>query len=249
MHKSNSLILLTVIGLTLGKELPDGFKRCRRNDPKLGQCLLQAVTDVLPQMKNGLPDFGIPSIDPLAINALTIQQGKNSPINLKQDFKNIQLSGISETRLTKYNPDLNNYILRCDGLTPRVDFVGDYTMDGRILLLPITGKGKANITMVGLKTVHELIGEPIKKKGEVYIRFKEYNIKLLPKRVYLNFENLFNGDKVLGENMNRFMNENWELIFNELKGGYEDTFSYVFKDVTNKIFTKVPMNKIFLLDE
>lgn len=197
----------------------------------------------------GLPDFGIPSIDPLAINSLTIQQGKNSPINLKQDFKNIHLSGISETRLTKYNPDLNNYILRCDGLTPRVDFVGDYTMDGRILLLPITGKGKANITMVGLKTVHELIGEPIKKKGEVYIRFKEYHIKLLPKRVYLHFENLFNGDKVLGENMNRFMNENWELIFNELKGGYEDTFSYVFKDVTNKIFTKVPMNKIFLIDE
>lgn len=176
---------------------------------------------------------------------MTISQGRNSPINLKQEFKNIQLTGISNTKLITYNPDLDNYILRTDGITPKVSFIGDYTMSGRILLLPIVGHGKANITMLGLRTEHELIGEPVKKKGEVYIRFKTYNIKLIPKRVHLHFENLFNGDKVLGEAMNRFMNENWELIFNELKGGYEDTLSYVFKEVTNKLFTKVPMDTIF----
>ena len=193
----------------------------------------------------GIPELGVPSIDPLHITALTIQQGRNSPISLKQEFKNIALTGISETKLVTYNPNLDKYILRTDGITPRVNLAGDYTMTGRILLLPIVGHGKANITMVNLKTVHELIGEPIKKNGETYIRFKEYNIKLIPGRVYLNFENLFNGDRLLGNQMNRFMNDNWELIFNELKGGYEETLSYVFKEVTNKLFTKVPMDTIF----
>lgn len=187
----------------------------------------------------------MPSIDPLHISALTIQQGRNSPISLTQDFKNIMLTGISETKLVTYKPNLDRYILRTEGITPRVNLAGDYTMTGRILLLPIVGHGKANITMVNLKTVHELIGEPIKKNGKVYIRFKEYNIKLIPARVYLNFENLFNGDRLLGNQMNRFMNDNWELIFNELKGGYEETLSYVFKEVTNKLFTKVPMDTIF----
>lgn len=193
----------------------------------------------------GIPDLGVPSIDPLHISALTIHQGRNSPISLKQEFKNILLTGISETKLVTYKPNLDKYILRTEGITPRVNLAGEYTMTGRILLLPIVGHGRANITMVDLKTVHELIGEPIKKNGEIFIRFKEYNIKLIPGRVYLYFENLFNGDKLLGNQMNRFMNDNWELIFNELKGGYEETLSYVFKEVTNKLFTKVPMDRIF----
>lgn len=191
---------------------------------------------------SGIPELGVPSIDPLHISALTISQGKNSPVSLQQEFKNILLTGISDTKLVTYKPNLDKYILRTDGITPRVNLAGDYTMTGRILLLPIIGNGRANITMVNLKTVHELIGEPVKKNGETYIHFKEYNIKLIPGRVHLNFENL---DRFLGTQMNRFMNDNWELIFNELKGGYEETLSYVFKDVTNKLFSKVPMSTIF----
>lgn len=191
----------------------------------------------------------MPAIDPLHITALTIQQGRNSPISLKQEFKNIALTGISETKLVTYKPNLDKYILRTEGITPRVNLGGDYIMTGRILLLPIVGNGKANITMINLRTIHELIGEPRKKNGQVYIHFKEYNIKLVPARVHLHFENLFNGDRLLGNQMNRFMNDNWELIFNELKGGYEETLSYVFKEVTNKLFSKVPMDQIFPREE
>lgn len=179
-------------------------------------------------MSTGVPSLGVPPIDPLLISALTIHQGRNSPISLKQEFKNILLTGISETKLVTYKPDLDRYILRTEGITPRVNLAGDYVMTGRILLLPIVGNGRANITMVDLKTVHELIGEPLEKNGEMFIRFKEYNIKLIPGRVYLHFENLFNGDRLLGNQMNRFMNENWELIFNELKGGYEETLRLIF---------------------
>lgn len=193
----------------------------------------------------GIPDLGVPPIDPLQITALTIQQGRNSPISLKQEFKHILLTGISNTKLVTYKPNLDKYILRTEGITPRVNLAGDYKMTGRILLLPIVGNGRANITMIDLKTVHELIGEPMYHDGETYIRFKEYNIKLIPARVHLHFENLFNGDRLLGNQMNRFMNDNWELIFSELKGGYEETLSYVFKEVTNKLFTKVPMDRIF----
>lgn len=43
-----------------------------------------------------------------------------------------------------------------------------------------------------------------------------------------------------------FLNENSDLVFNELKDSYEKALSSVFQDITNKIFDKVPMNKIFL---
>lgn len=45
--------------------------------------------------------------------------------------------------------------------------------------------------------------------------------------------------------MNRFINENSDLIFKELEASYEETFGLVFTKLTNDIFTRVPMNKIF----
>lgn len=118
-------------------------------------------------------------------------------------------------------------------------------MSGRILLLPITGHGKANITLINTKIEHRLIGEPFEKDGVKYMRLKEYQVAMEPKRVYLKFENLFN-DKTLSEGMNRFLNENWETVFNELKVGYSKSFGLVFRELSNKIFEKVPFDNIFL---
>jgi len=42
--------------------------------------------------------------------------------------------------------DLNKLII-LNSVNPRVDFVADYKMNGKILLLPIYGEGKCNISM------------------------------------------------------------------------------------------------------
>lgn len=129
-----------------------------------------------------------------------------------------------------------------------MEFISDYEMSGRILVLPIVGKGKSNVTMYNLTTKHEIYGEPVEKDGEMYMKIKKYHVKFYPKKMTMNFENLFNGDRQLGSTMNRFLNENWKIVFDEVSGGYEDTFGFIFKEITNKIFLKVPMNKIFLED-
>lgn len=127
-----------------------------------------------------------------------------------------------------------------------MELIADYNMDGRILLLPIVGHGKCNITISGLVTKHELIGMPVMKKNDMYMELKEYKIKFEPTSMKFYFQNLFNGDKVLGETMNKFLNENWQTVFMELRSGYEQTFGHIFKEISNNIFGKVPMNKIFL---
>ena len=40
-----------------------------------------------------------------------------------------------------------------ESYNPHVDFAGDYEIDGRILLLPIKGKGRSNITMRKLMNI------------------------------------------------------------------------------------------------
>ncbi|KPJ13402.1 Protein takeout [Papilio machaon] len=195
-------------------------------------------------MTKGIPALSVPPLEPLLVSGMNIETGAG-PVVISQVYHNIQLHGLTDSRLTSYKADLKHYRLRTDSITPKMDFIADYVMKGRILVLPIQGKGVANITMVNLVVKHDLIGEPVIKDGETYMHIKDYKVKFIPERVILHFSNLFNGDKALGDNMNKFLNQNSDLVFNELKESYEKSLSSVFQDVTNKIFDKVPMNKIF----
>lgn len=61
----------------------------------------------------------------------------------------------------------------------------------------------------------------------------------------MNFENLFNGDRALGDNMNLFLNENWKEIFAELKPVVEDTFAEIIRHVVNNVFNTFPYDSLF----
>ncbi|XP_013168050.1 PREDICTED: protein takeout-like [Papilio xuthus] len=243
--KNTIIIFASLTTLAIGENLlPEDFTRCRQKDAKLNDCLKGAVPDALRRMTKGIPALSVPPLEPLLVSGMNIETGAG-PVVISQVYRNIQLHGLTDSRLTSYKADLKHYRLRTDSITPKMDFIADYVMKGRILVLPIQGKGVANITMVNLVVKHDLIGEPVIKDGETYMHIKDYKVKFIPERVILHFSNLFNGDKALGDNMNKFLNQNSDLVFNELKESYEKSLSSVFQDVTNKIFDKVPMNKIF----
>ncbi|XP_078051421.1 take-out-like carrier protein, partial [Augochlora pura] len=141
--------------------------------------------------------------------------------------------------------DWDKCLLTSDAYNPQVDFVADYRIDGKILLLPVRGSGKSNITMYDLKTHNEIHCEKYEKDGVTYIRVTKYDVKFTPKRVTLKFDNLFNGDTILGDQMNRFINENSDLLFKELQSPYEETFGLVFAKISNDFFSRIPFDKLF----
>jgi len=59
-------------------------------------------------------------------------------------------------------------------------------------------------------------------------------------------ENLFNGDKALGATTNQFLNENWQLIFDEIKRPIFKQIGRFIKDMMNNIFGSVPYAEMFL---
>ncbi|KAL5274241.1 hypothetical protein ACFFRR_000791 [Megaselia abdita] len=242
---SFKIVLPLIFSLTvLGRDLPDNFEKCKR-DENFDKCLVEAVNKALVLLKDGNKEFGVPQLEPMTIKSLVVDSG-NAPINLKQSLKNIKVNDlISSSKVVRYRTQLDKHLIICDSFSGKIEILGDYTMSGRILLLPITGSGKANLTLVNTKIEHRLIGEPYEQDGVKYMKLKDYKVSFDPKRVYIHFENLFN-DKVLSETMNRFLNENWEIAFNELKIGYSKSFGKIFKEISNRIFTKVPFDQIFL---
>lgn len=62
----------------------------------------------------------------------------------------------------------------------------------------------------------------------------------------MQFDHLFNGDKALGEGTNRFLNENWSDILNELKPVLKKAIGRIVSGVVGPIFGKFPYDDLFL---
>lgn len=81
------------------------------------------------------------------------------------------------------------------------------------------------------------------KCGEV--DFKRKTCFILFFRIIFDYQNLYNGDKLLGETTNRFLNENWSDIFREIKANIFDAFTLIAENTLKNVFNKVPYNDLF----
>ncbi|KAG7206396.1 hypothetical protein KM043_003758 [Ampulex compressa] len=239
------VVMLTVIVAVSPENLPSSWKTCDKADPKFYTCIADAITDAVTSLAGGLKSFKILPIEPLAVDKIKIA-GTPGSVSVTQEYKNIKLHGLTKGLVLKnYRIDWDKQIWTSESYNPQVDFVGDYKIDGKILLLPITGSGKSNITMYDLVSQNTIYCEQYQKDGEEYLRVKKYAIKFSPGRVTMQFDNLFGGDSVLGEQMNKFINDNSQLLFKELQAPYEESFGLVFAKISNEIFSRVPLSKIF----
>lgn len=160
---------------------------------------------------------------------------------------NVKVTGLSETELKRVAIKLDKFRIKVEFYSERTSLVSDYQMSGQVIFVPIVGEGRANTSMHQLTTTHELKGEYFTKSdGETFINVTDYKVKFKPKLVTLLFTNLFNGDKLLGDTVNQFLNENWKSIFSEVVGPYEKFFADKFKDLANNVFQNIPTKRIFL---
>lgn len=129
---------------------------------------------------------------------------------------------------------------------PKIIINGKYKIDGRVLLLPIKGDGDAHLELDNMSL--NVIYKPkvIVKKGKEYIQTEKFKLDFDTQQLHMKLENLFNGDKILSENMNTFLNENWRDILKELKPSISFAIEEIFKSIINRVFIKVPYDELFL---
>lgn len=145
-----------------------------------------------------------------------------------------------------FDADPNTSKYEVYATVPKVSITGKYKVDGRVLVLPIRGEGDANLVFDNCVLVVKLKPKVITKNGKQYIQTERFNLDFDTSRLHINLENLFNGNKELGENMNQFLNQNWRDILNELKPAINFAIEELLKSIINRIFAKVPYSDIFL---
>ncbi|KAH8232385.1 hypothetical protein KR032_005347 [Drosophila birchii] len=229
-------------------DLPSGIQRCEIQDQ---DCVKNGVNHVLKNYADtGIKELGLIPLDPLHVTKFKIGRNPNSPVNIDLSFHEVDILGLHQgiaKKVSGFTHDLSrNVELIMD--VPEIIVRGPYAVDGRVLILPIVGKGKA---MIRLKTckIRAQIKFKTLPKGEhqTFAEVVSAVVDVDPSHVTYHLEGLFNGQKELSDNMHALINENWQEIFNELKPGIGEAFGLITKSVLGRIFGKLPLEHLFNL--
>lgn len=84
------------------------------------------------------------------------------------------------------------------------------------------------------------------KDGAEHLHVNKVLVNFNTTRMYLTMDNLFNGDKVLTESMNSFINQNWRVIIDELKPSLQNAIGGVDRDMMQPLFDKFSYKDMWL---
>ncbi|XP_065203818.1 circadian clock-controlled protein daywake-like isoform X2 [Planococcus citri] len=161
------------------KRLPSYVKTCRRKEPDLAKCLVEETMEsVRPYLPVGIPKMKIPALEPLVIPNLEINR-RQEALDLKLIVKDIKAWG--GTNFVVKNVKVSYEKLQAEGtiILPLIHTTCEYDIDGRMLVIPLKGKGvfKGNITNIraDVSGSGELTTD---KKGRQIAQIKTVVVKL-----------------------------------------------------------------------
>lgn len=85
----------------------------------------------------------------------------------------------------------------------------------------------------------------MEKNGVKIVQFKRLQVRIKIDEQKIHLGNLFNGDPVLGEVGNQFINENSGLFLAEIIPGLEAGLSRKFTEIANSILSTTTYDEMF----
>ncbi|XP_026319284.1 circadian clock-controlled protein-like [Hyposmocoma kahamanoa] len=182
---------------------------CKAEDSK---CLKENVSKGFQAFAKGIPELGVKPLDPIYMKRIDAsRQG------LKLIATDVYVAGMKNCIAKKASRDVEKGKLfvkfQCDGTLE-----GQYEMDGQILILPIRGKGPVHVVLRKLVINFECdLSEKVGKDGKKHWDMKKWTHSFeLKDKVDLVFENLFDGNEVLGNAARELISSNGKEVVYEI---------------------------------
>lgn len=202
-------------------------------------CLKTSAQQAVPLLAAGIPSLGMETLDPMNVDEV-----KASQAGLNMDFKNTVVRGLRHCHVLdlKRLGHRTTIDLKCSAT-----LIGDYKLNGKLLLLPIEGEGKYKIQIRDIVVKVDLkLGERV-SNGKSYWTVKDWKHTAdVLGGVVFQFQNLFNGNKKLADPVIEFANSNWRDIFREVAPPIVKAIVSRIVTETSKLFDKVPISELAL---
>ncbi|XP_069682360.1 protein takeout-like [Periplaneta americana] len=210
------------------KEIPDFIKICKRNDPELNACITESVIQLKPALKSGVEGF-LPSLEPLFMKEVLITENGGFKI-VGNDVKTY---GCSNFRIFNMKANMDTLLIEFDLELPHLYSVGTYDVNGRILLIPIKGNGPFTGNWTECTAHVALQGKLEDKNGYKFITFETLKIDVTVGDGSIDLQNLFGGEKVIGDAINSAVNSNFKHILRELRHPIEKALEEALIEISN----------------
>ncbi|KAL1490576.1 hypothetical protein ABEB36_013246 [Hypothenemus hampei] len=243
--KRNSILVLvlTLIGLaeSTKKDLPSFLHVCKRDDADITACMISSIEDLRSYLINGVPEYNIPSLEPLVMHDFFAEEAAG----MKIIVSNVSAWGCTDFFVRGLSVNLDTLQFTVDVDIPKLRIEAHYHLDGKLLLVPVKGDGnlETNITEVSARA--ELQGSLKDKDGEKYMTYDDVRLKVHVGGGSVRMENLFNGDKVLLAMINDVVNRNFDVFLHELMPVIERALAITFQQTGNAIVDSYPYNVLF----
>ncbi|XP_016952629.1 protein takeout [Drosophila biarmipes] len=197
-------------------ELPSFLKVCHRDSPDLNTCARESYEALRPRLMEGIPELYIPAMEPLIVPQVKMDQDSGA-IYLHSVYRNVKVTGISKHTVNELRLEPSKLKFIVSLTFPKLHLESDYSIKGKIMMMPLLGDGHCKVDLVNITMRTELIGQEYKKNGANYLKINNVKVKYELSDVHIHLDNLFNGDKALGDRMNEFLNENWKALAEEVR--------------------------------
>ncbi|XP_050316007.1 circadian clock-controlled protein daywake-like [Anthonomus grandis grandis] len=241
-------VLLLGSGVFIGAvQLPPEITKCKKSD---SECMSKSIVQALQFFKNGNKELGFPKLQPFYLEKLEIEADPGKSVKLNQHYEKIYLHGMT-------NAEVKQFSLKDDGKTCKWEMIvyspgtrmdADYKLTGQVLLFPINGYGRCNVTMQGISNKHSAECEHFTKKGKQHMRLKNYKMDMSVESCHFDFPNIIPGNEKISAELGKTVNENSLEIFKDVKGGFEEILSRLHESGANSIFAKIPEDELFLAE-
>ncbi|XP_028157404.1 protein takeout-like [Ostrinia furnacalis] len=227
-------LLVTVINAD-----PVTFLKCKGDDDK---CAKESTKAAIPIYTAGIPEFGVETLDPVFFKNID----SSSP-TLKLLLDNVTVKGLRNCIAKKAQRDAKNSKLflriQCDATLD-----GHYVMSGRLLVLPIEGNGKVHVDLKkAVIDVNMDISDKQGKDGKNHWTVKSWSHTYdLKDRSTVRFENLFNGNRVLGQAAEGVIAQSGNEIIREVGSPVIKTVVARVVDTIHHFFEAVPTEDLTL---
>ncbi|XP_014245421.1 protein takeout-like [Cimex lectularius] len=221
-------------------DLPEYLHICHRNQPDLAGCIKQSVEDLRPNLIQGIPELGVPPIEPLIIEEPISTKGSGLTVTTKD----LKAHGGGNFTILSMAIDIPSYIYKFTIAFDHLKILGNYVVDGKILMIPIKGDGDMICDVYNVEAFVTMHGEQITKDGVNQLHFKAMDVDVNVANGKIVLSNLFGGEKLLGDTINAAINLNFQYFLKELKPIISESLSLFILRSANKICDGLPYDEI-----
>lgn len=147
-----------------------------------------------------------------------------------------------------FSAHMDTMVFDLDVLLPHLSIDGHYELDGKVILLPITGSGGITGNFTECLGVVKFTAEAEVVDGIRYFRVRDFDLKITVGKGSLRLDNLFGGDKVIGDVVNNAINNNFDAFMKEILPVVERALSTAFREIGQTIVNQFTYDQLFPLD-